>query len=463
MESRPDADPELHGRVEMLAERLERMESKPAEGHFRADLENQARTLDDLGSIVDDLRARPTGAPDLDERLASIECRLEATAGGQGELAEQLGALVDHMSDRHDPDARIDGLVEQLGALDTRLDAALNEMEGVRSHLAGQDDTVVDGRLDDLGRTLEVLRGEIADIATSSAQPDAAISERLEDIAARTEIVSREATESREAAGRIAVLEERLRDGFVTPDVLTRSIEWALNERAAPATEERIGDLFGQIDALRSDLASRHVADERRDAEIARLNEIEARIQAHDGEQQEETALADRLAALERARTGDLDTVEVLARAMDRIRQDLTERPRDDVPGAAVLDAMSQLAQRIETLEVTREEERAAATRSGPDASELVSELGRVRLVLERIGLHLGEHDRAIAELSPARGAQERLDDLTSLVESLATSPPDRPVMIQPSSARCRFRRVGTICSVASRRPRSPLGPTRRS
>ena len=42
--------------------------------------------------------------------------------------------------------------------------------------------------------------------------------------------------------------------------------------------------------------------------------------------------------------------------------------------------------------------------------------------MLERIGLHLGEHDRAIADLSPGRGVEERLQELTVLVHDLASS-----------------------------------------
>ncbi len=428
-------DPELQGRVETLAERLARIESNPAEDRFRADLEDQARTVDDLRAIVDELRERQTGAPDLDERLGSIESRLTATAGGQDELTRQVGALADRVSDRPEADPRIDGVVAQLGALDTRLDTTLTDMVALRAKLDTQDDRAVDGRLDDFAQTLEVLRGELADVVAVPARPDDAVVDRLEELGARIESTSREAAESRDAADRVAALEERLGDGFVTPDALTRSIEWALSEHTAPQTDARVEALMGEIDALRSELASLRVAGERRDAEVDRLAEIEMRVQALDTEQPDGTALAERLDALERARVGDLDTVDVLARAMDRIRHDLTEAPRDEGSSAEALESMAQLTQRIAALEVAREEEPAAQPAYGPDASELASELDGVRLVLERIGLHLGEHDRTLADLSPGRGVHERLEELTSLVQSLAAARHDPAVVMQPPPA----------------------------
>ena len=532
--------PELLGRVEKLAERLERIESNPVEGHLRADLENQVRTLDDLRSIVDELRERPTGTPDLDERLGWIESRLETAVGGQAELAEQVGALADRVSDRPTSDVRVDGVLEQLAALDTRLDATLSEVADLRTHLATQDDGTVDERLDGLAQALEVLRGEIADVAAVPARPDdaghleelgarietisreaaesrdaaariAALEERLrdgfvtpdarvdgvleqlaaldtrldatlsevadlrthlatqddgtvderldglaqalevlrgeiadvaavparpddaghlEELGARIETISREAAESRDAAARIAALEERLRDGFVTPDALTSSIEWALSDRPALENDGRVEALTAQIDALRAELVSLHEAGERRNAEVASLAEIEARVLALDSEQTDGTALVERLDALEQARDGDLDTLDVLARAMDRVRRDLTEAPRDESQGA---EAIEEMAQRIAALEVAREEERAVRPASVPDASPLVSELENVRLVLERIGLHLGEHDKAIADLSPSRGVHERLEEVAALVRDLAASRHDAPPMKEPS------------------------------
>ncbi len=425
-------DPALHGRVETLAERVERIESNPAEGTFRADLESQARTLDSLRSIVDELRERPTGAPDIDERLGSIESRLAAAVEGEAQLTRQVGALADRVSARTEADPRVDGVVEQLGALDTRLDAALTEVVGLKEQLATHDDRAVDGRLDDLTQTLEVLRGEIADVAAVSSRRDNVVGDRLEELGARIEGISHEAAESREAAARVTALEERLGDGFVTPDALTRSIERALSERGAPEAEERVEALVGQIDALRSDLASLSEAGERRDAEVAGLAEIGARVQELDTEQPDGTALAERLDALERARPGDLDTVDVLARAMDRIRHDLTEAARREGQNAEAREALAELGQRIAALELAREEEPIVQPASEPDESELVSELERLRLVLERVGLHLGEHDRAIADLSPSRDVHERLDELTSLVHSLTAQRPDAPVMAQP-------------------------------
>jgi hypothetical protein len=433
------ADSELGSRIEMLGERLERLESDSTERDVLADLESQAHSLDSLRSIVDELRERPTGAPEVDERLASIESRLAAAVEGQAELTGQVGALAERVSDRTQEDPRVDAVLEQLHGLDTRLDAALTGVVGLEAQIAAaQDDGAVDERLDNFAQTLEGLRGEIAHLAQVSERPDD-VGERLDELGARIESVSREAADSRDVAARLAALEERLGEGFVTPDALTRSIEWAFSERTGSETDERVEALTGQIDELRSDLASLREAGERREAEVARLEEIEARVQALDTEQPDGVALAERLDALERARVGDLDTVDVLARAMDRIRHDLTEAPRDEGQGAEAVEAMAHLEQRVAALEVASEDERSVQPALGPEESELISELEGVRLVLERIGLHLGEHDRAIADLSPSRGVHDRLEELTSLVQSLAASGPNAPVVLEPSPAPAPF------------------------
>ncbi len=420
-----ESDPELSRKVDMLAERLERMESSPVEAALRAELESQSSSLGDLRSAVDALRERPTDAPDVDGRLGSIESRLEAALEKQGDLVEQIGALNERTSAPPEADPRISDVVEQLGALDSRLETALTEMEGVRAHLAEQDEKAADGRLDELARALELVRAEIDGLAAASSQPAEDIAERLHQIDARIDELSRDAPEDGEAAERVAALEERLREGFVTPDELTRSIEWALGERPALETDERVTEALGRIDSLRSELASLGQAAERHQDELARLGALETRISELSVEREARAALTDRLDAMERARAGDLDTLEVLALAIDRMRNELTEKL--DGPGAEATTQMAQMAQRIEALEIVNEEARAVVKAPGPDPAELGSELERVRLVLERIGLHLGEHDHALAELSPTRGLHERLDELAALVQSLAASRQSTP------------------------------------
>jgi hypothetical protein len=172
------------------------------------------------------------------------------------------------------------------------------------------------------------------------------------------------------------------------------------------------------MQAVRADLAALADASAQKGEQDARLAELEARIEQVASSPSDEVALADRLGALERARIADLDTVDVLARAMDRIRHDLTTPRSDDGNTDAAMAAVAQLTERITALEASRRDEPSPS----PETSELAADLDGFRLVLERLGLHLGEHDRALADLAPNRGLQERLDELTALVHDLAES-----------------------------------------
>jgi hypothetical protein len=49
-----------------------------------------------------------------------------------------------------------------------------------------------------------------------------------------------------------------------------------------------------------------------------------------------------------------------------------------------------------------------------------MDELESNRMTLERLGLHLGEHDRALAELMRARNLPKRVDELEARIEELA-------------------------------------------
>ena len=84
---------------------------------------------------------------------------------------------------------------------------------------------------------------------------------------------------------------------------------------------------------------------------------------------------------------------------------------------------MGKLEGRVDELATMLEERLAAAPTVGSAASldtEALEELlERNRMTLERVGLHLGEHDRALADLMGSRNSQKRLDDLAARVEEL--------------------------------------------
>jgi hypothetical protein len=67
-------------------------------------------------------------------------------------------------------------------------------------------------------------------------------------------------------------------------------------------------------------------------------------------------------------------------------------------------------------------EERLADGPAGPsEASEGVEgELERTRMAIERLSLHLGEHDRALAEMRGSRAMAQRLEELAARLDGMA-------------------------------------------
>ena len=139
-----------------------------------------------------------------------------------------------------------------------------------------------------------------------------------------------------------------------------------------------------------------------------------------------------------------------------------------------------QVAERV--AELTRGlEERFAAAESQPraagsvtgDTTGLEDLLERNRMTIERLGLHLGEHDRALAELMRSRNLPKKLDELAARIDEIAGGAPGRRLVpsrlrargarsarsAPPSRAPARSRRS---CA-GSRTQRSPRRPTARS
>ena len=98
-------------------------------------------------------------------------------------------------------------------------------------------------------------------------------------------------------------------------------------------------------------------------------------------------------------------------------------------------------------------EERLAAAEAQPrsggsvtgDASGLEDLLERNRMTIERLGLHLGEHDRALAELMRTRNLPKKLDELAARVDEIAGGAPAAGQ--QGTQAPGTRREIGTFSS----------------
>ncbi len=424
LEARPVGDPELEVR-------LDRVEALATEGAARADLEDQAAMLADLRATLTELEARPVGSPDLDARLERIEAH---AAESLASVADS--AAVDALADRVEAAAGVqEGLVASIEALGARIDEIPEpdgRVDGVASRLDG-----IETKVDTLAAQVELLGAGRADHEVLAAKLDA--------------------------------VETRLALDLVTTDDLSQALDRARDEftPGVPAPDPRIDEVARELDSVRGELSNITLPPAHDPALVGQLETLSARIEQLAAGGADHESIAAQLEALEMQRASDLDTIDVLARAIDRIRHELSSAPAsppsdametDDAVARLVdrLSALETLGTRVDELAETIENVAPAASAQAPD--ELRQELGlrldelthtlderlaaigapaspatgqpagvedeleRVRMAVERVGVHLGEHDRALAELMRSREVTDRLDELAARIDQIATA-----------------------------------------
>ena len=244
-----------------------------------------------------------------------------------------------------------------------------------------------DPRVDDLARELTAVRDELheataarldaiearlqAELASSTdpeaAKALAALSERIEEL-------SRERHAQEELAAKLAALESRLPTDTVTAGDLAAAVE-ELRAEQAPAADVDVGlDVDAALDDAVASLTEK----------LSLLEELQTRVDA----------LAETVAADPAAPAG-----------------------RDE-------ELRRELEERLATIASTVDEKLAAAGRqpsAAPGLPEgIEDDIERFRMTLERINMHLADHDRTLSEMRSARGVPQRLDELAAQVESLA-------------------------------------------
>ena len=198
-----------------------------------------------------------------------------------------------------------------------------------------------------------------------------------------------------------------------------RFLDVRLNEEV-PTTSE----MTRAVDALRAELASAGTP------VAVDTSELEGTIQS----------LSTRLDGLaESIATGAAGSAGPAAEELQRLVDERVE--------ARVAE---QVAERV--AELTRGlEERFAAAESQPraagsvtgDTTGLEDLLERNRMTIERLGLHLGEHDRALAELMRSRNLPKKLDELAARVDEIAGGAPAGGAKPAPGTR----REIGTFSS----------------
>ena len=333
--------------------------------------------IDDLWKLVHELSDRPLVDADARERADELAARLEVLADRASleQVEGSLDGLRSSLDDLGDLRAAVAEL-ETRPAGSPELDARLERLEARLNEYgaAAADTTAVEsltGRLDAALATQSALEASLG-----------AIDERLEllaqDLASRADA---------SLAEHVATVEGRL-GGLVSGEDLSLALERTREELASmpPESDPRIDELAREVTSVR---------DELHEATAARLDAVEARLQAElaastDPEAAKAlAALSERIEELSRDRhhqeelavrldgieshlpTDTVSTVELTA-ALERTREELAPKPQEPDPRvddlarelASVRDELHQeeAASRLEAIEARLEAGLASST-----------------------------------------------------------------------------------------------------
>ena len=390
LSDRPVSDPTLAARLDELAAELDRLGSIPppetmpdpqvealadaVEG-LRSQLESMATLVGngEQGPEIEELRAA------LDE-LGMRRTGDEQTAQRLDTLAAEIAELAARPADTDDLAARVDELAAELDRLgsipppetmpDPQVEALADAVEGLRSQLESMATLVGNG---EQGPEIEELRAALDELGMRRTG-DEQTAQRLDTLAAEIAELAARPADTDDLAARVDELGGVVGTAATAADMAALRAE--LEELAVdPATshlEERLVELTQRLEGLEAAPT---------DAALERLHE--------DVEQ----GLRDAFAAADR-------TAETLSLEIGRLSARL-----DELAGAGESAAPAE----------------ASASSARTDAAT-ERELERQRMAIERLGLHLGEHERALAEMMRTRGLNERLEELAARIEELAAA-----------------------------------------
>jgi chaperonin cofactor prefoldin len=438
--SRPAGSPELQARLDDLASRVDEVASRPVADRELAErverlsqlvaVITQDSRLETLQSQVAYLASRPTENPELTERLDDLSRRIDALvadAGARvdGDVSDELRAALEELATRPPVDAALAARVEELAQRLAELPAHTTGYD--ESHVAeltsGME--MLAGRLSELerGGDIRALTREIEELKRRPVV-EAGLGDRVWRLAERID----ELADATTIAATDGSHEAEIRDLRATVDGLASRPAGDPDRLDWMAT--RVDDVARQIDDL-----SRSLSALASTPPPAASPELIAGIEARLDD------LARQVADLPVQSTEPLDadavSAEIESRLMDHLDEQLATRPAGPDPATEVLAAelsrnaelwyagRAALEARLEGLEAriaARPAPVAAAT--GGDA-ELVphvfeQEVERVLMAVERLGLHLSEHDRALAELMSRRGSS-KVEELAARVDELET------------------------------------------
>jgi len=112
------------------------------------------------------------------------------------------------------------------------------------------------------------------------------------------------------------------------------------------------------------------------------------------------------------------------------------QRLVDDRVEAKVAQRVAELTRGFEERLATAEADSQSGRTPTGDAAALEELLESNRMTIERLGLHLGEHDRALAELMRSRNLPQKLDELAARIDEIAVGAPPAGAAPVPGTRR---------------------------
>ena len=442
---RPTSDPELRARVEELTGRLDSVARRPTgdpELAERVDrlsqlvaILTQDSRLDDVQSLVSELASRPVESPELVARFEDLSRRVDALvadAGARigGDVPDELRSALEELATRPPVDAVLAARVEELSQRLAELPVPSVESDGtllVATVELEEQVHALAGRLGELERGADI-RGLAATVEELLARPaaDPSLGDRVWRLAERVDALADAAA----AAARDRSHDTGLADLRATVDALVSRpagdpdrLDWV---------SARINDVVRQVDDLAHSLALAH-------AELPAAPELIAGLEARFEARLDDVTqrIVDLRSTVAQPPDVEALSAEIESRLAARLDELLSERSNDAGPATEKLAAelsrnaelwyagRAELEARLEGLEARVAARPTPVAAASGDTTELVphifeQEVERVLMAVERLGLHLSEHDRALAELMSRRGSS-KVEELAARVDELET------------------------------------------
>ncbi len=464
LSDRPVLGPEITERIEELAARIEGVAPTSDLETLRTEVSALAERLaatSDAASVaalrqdVDELAARAPVSPEVEGRLDDLDARLSnarvermealvtdlaarveslgavAASGASAEAIEELRGALEELGRRREGD-------EEIGARIEALAVALDELNA-RPHV----DPALSDRVEALAQGLEQIAAdttttELRAAVDALAEREGAGESAVADLSARIDELSSGLAALHDDDTTAALRQDidALRLRLETDDASLADLRAAATELASrPAGDPELGARLTLVAARLDELVAERASAETRDADALEQIRLAVATARNDLVGALE-AVAERVGALEsRPEPDAADGSELSA-----LRQELAEDLREGLAGITMqaptaeggwAEEAALLGERIDGLSelvagalaaVPADPARPAERPAAPERSDgdTEGELERLRMAIERMGMHLGAQERAIAEVMRSRGVAQRMDELEARIEDVA-------------------------------------------